>query len=260
MPPHPDAVRQLLQRIASRVRTERHSLGWTMSEAAHHAGLSQRFYAQVEAAQANIAIGRLWRLADALQIPLLDLLAEEAPAPSAATHSLGIALLGIRGSGKSTLGQALAAELDLPLLEIDDAIAQRAGLRLAEIFALHGEAYYRRLGAEVLQDCIRQQIPQVLAVPGGLVLDEEAWTHVHKHFTTIWLRTDPEDCMQRVLAQGDLRPMAGHADAMAELRRLLSNREPFYRRAALTLDTSAASLPEVRQQLFALVQPLPKHP
>ena len=235
-------------------------LGWTMAEAADAAGLSPRFYAQVEAAQANIAIGRLDALARALQVSLVSLLEEGNRAHKAGTPEgaaippLGIALLGIRGSGKSTLGASLAEAMQLPFLELDRAIEERAGLALSELFALHGENYYRRLGGETIEQLIGEGTPHVVALPGGIVLDGYAFELVSQNFTTVWLRTEPEDCMNRVLAQGDHRPMQGHADAMAELRKLLAAREPYYRRAALTVDTSVAELQETQERLLQTVQ------
>ncbi|MHC4824761.1 MAG: shikimate kinase [Planctomycetota bacterium] len=258
MAPDPDPT--LLRRIAARVKTRRGELGWTMAEAAEQAGLSPRFYAQVEAAQANIAIGRLDALARALQMPLVSLL-EMTPKGSGALESapqtappLGIALLGIRGSGKSTLGASLAASMNLPFLELDQAIEERAGLALSELFALHGESYYRRLGGEVIEQLIAEGSPFVVALPGGIVLDTHAFEMVADNFTTVWLRTEPEDCMNRVLAQGDHRPMEGHADAMAELRKLLAAREPYYRRASLTLDTSSSNLEQTQEHLLRTVR------
>lgn len=258
MPTSPDPV--LLQRIAARVKARRGALGWTMAEAAEASGLSPRFYAQVEAAQANIAIGRLDALARALQVSLVSLLEEDSRGRAArgAAHAtippLGIALLGIRGSGKSTLGASLADAMQLPFLELDAAIEERAGLALSELFALHGENYYRRLGGETIEQLIGEGEPQVVALPGGIVLDEYAFELVAQNFTTVWLRTEPEDCMNRVLAQGDHRPMQGHEDAMAELRKLLAAREPYYRRASLTLDTSAAGLAQTETRLLQTVR------
>lgn len=240
----------LLERIAKRVRARRSELGWTMAEAAKQSGLSARFYAQVESAEANIAIGRLDALATALQVPLVNLLQDHSLAPT----ERGIALLGIRGSGKSTLGAMLAKSMGLEFLELDEAIESLAGLKLSEVFALHGESYYRRLGGEAIQQLISSGTPKVVALPGGIVLDEHVYALVENNFTTVWLRTEPEDCMARVLAQGDHRPMKGHADAMAELRNLLAAREPYYQRAALTLNTSISDLATTHTRLHETVK------
>ena len=245
-PPNPE----LLQRIATRVRARRLELGWTMATAAELSGLSPRFYAQVESAEANIAIGRLDALATALQIPLVTLIQDEVLTPA----QRGIALLGIRGSGKSTLGAMLAKSLGLEFLELDEAIESLAGLKLSEVFALHGESYYRRLGGEAIQQLISSGTPKVVALPGGIVLDEHVYALVENNFTTVWLRTEPEDCMARVLAQGDHRPMKGHVDAMAELRNLLAAREPYYQRAALTLNTSTSNLAMTHTRLHQTVE------
>lgn len=146
--------------------------------------------------------------------------------------------MGLRGAGKSSLGKALAEALGLPFVELDDRVEQVAGLSQAELFALHGEGYYRRLVGQCVVEVVGASTPSVAAFPGGIVHDEVAFPLLQRHATTVWLRADPTDHMSRVLAQGDRRPMAQSEDAMAELRALLASREPLYRQADITVDTS----------------------
>lgn len=225
----------LLRRVGERVRRARGELGWTARELAGRAGLSLRFVTELEGGRANIAIGRLQGVADALGLSLAELVADGVAAPRAR----GVALVGLRGAGKSTLGARLALALGVEFVELDQKIEEAAGLSLAELFAIHGEAYYRRLELLALQALIAAERPFVVALGGGVVHDAEAWELARRHCTTVWLRARPEDHMDRVLAQGDRRPVADRPDAMAELRRLLAAREPLYGQAALQVDTSA---------------------
>lgn len=225
-------TQQLLSAVGSRVRSRRLEQGATLKQLAKSASLSPRFLSQLEAGQANIAIGRLLQVADALQVPLQQLLAEDRP--------LLIGLLGLRGAGKSTLGPQIAAALGIAFVELDQRIEAAAGLGLSELFALHGEPYYRRLEGQCLAALVAEGHPCVVALPGGIVHDDEAFQHLRHHATSVWLRATPEDHMTRVLAQGDQRPMAESEDAMAELRAILAAREPLYAQADITVDTSAA--------------------
>lgn len=232
----------LLRRLATRVRALRKERGYTAREMAGRADLSLRFYAQLESGEANIAIGRLAAVADALDVKLSDLVAE----PDAARI---IALLGLRGAGKSTIGPKLAAELALPFVELDACIEEKAGLELREIFTLHGEAYYRRLETECLAERVESRDPCVIALSGGIVHNAEAFALVRRHCRTVWLKAAPEDHMQRVIDVGDHRPIEGRDNAMADLRRLLAGREPLYRQADVTIDTSTRTVGEVVDEL-----------
>lgn len=226
-----DEVRALLASIGGRVRQARLGLGMTLRELAEAAGLSVRFVSQLEAGEANIAVGRLAAVAAALAVPLSELVAAEA-------RPRFVALIGLRGAGKSTLGPRVARSLGVEFVELDERIEEAAGLKLPEIFALHGEGYYRRLEAQALAALVADGAPSVVALPGGIVGNEEAWTLARRHFTTVWLRADPEEHMDRVLLQGDRRPMANRPNAMAELRAILAAREPRYAEADVTIDTS----------------------
>lgn len=149
-----------------------------------------------------------------------------------------VALLGLRGAGKSTIGRGLAQRLQLPFFELDALVEEAAGLSLSNLFALHGEAYYRRLVREVLTRFLAETEGAVLATGGGIVTDREAYRLLLKRCRTVWLQATPDDHFERVLAQGDERPSAASPHAREELRALLRAREPLYSQAEITVDTS----------------------
>lgn len=228
----------LLSELGRRVREARRKQGLSRRELAERSSLSPRFLAQVEAGGGNISVRRLAPLAQALGTSLAALLAgPESPRPAPV-----IALLGLRGAGKTTIGRRLARRLHVPFVELDQRIEQASGLPLAEIFRLHGEAYYRRLEQETLGALLAEEGPRVLAAGGGLVASPEAYALLRRRTLTVWLRARAEDHWSRVVQQGDRRPMEARPQAMAELRRLLASREPLYARAAHTVDTSRLGL------------------
>lgn len=255
---------ELKARVGARVRARRGELGLTRQVLADRSGLSLRFVAQLEKGEANISIGKLEGVGRALGVSLSRLVADNTE-PQSRIHELladrspaelercyrvlqltlgesqrhAIALLGLRGAGKSTLGVEAARRLDVPFVELDTRIEDAAGLSLTEIFTLHGEGYYRRLEGGCVAELLSAGGPCVVALPGGIVHNEEAFRLVRRHTTTVWLKAAPEDHMARVLAQGDRRPMAQSQDAMAELRAILAAREPLYQQADWVVDTSA---------------------
>ena len=230
----------LLPALGRRARSRRLARGWTLREIAERSGVSPRFLVQLEAGRGNISVRRLADVATALDTtPAALLTDDEAPAPTV------IALLGLRGAGKTTIGRRLARRRRVEFVELDKRIEQAAELSLSELFSLHGEDYYRRLEREVLEDVLRRDEPMVLATGGGIVTSPDTFALLRRNAITVWLRASPEDHWNRVVRQGDRRPMADHPQAMADLRTLLSAREPLYALAAHTVDTSSATVDEI---------------
>jgi XRE family transcriptional regulator, aerobic/anaerobic benzoate catabolism transcriptional regulator len=224
---------RLLSGLGTRVRALRAERSWTLHELARQAAMSPRFLVQVEAGEANLSVRKLAGLARALGTTPAALLS----GPGGEADRPVVALLGLRGAGKTTIGRKLARRLRVPFVELDQRIEEAAGLTLDEIFALHGEAYYRRLERETLERVLAEG-PLVLATGGGLPTAPETFSLLRARAVTVWLRARPEDHWNRVVQQGDRRPMADNPQAMAELRALLAAREPLYAQARLTVDTT----------------------
>ena len=173
----------------------------------------------------------------------------------AATRRRRIALVGLRGAGKSTLGGALAAELGTAFVELDREIEREAGFSLSEIFLLYGQAGYRRIERRCLDRLLAGPSEMVMTVGGGIVSEPETYNLLLQHCFTVWVKASPDEHMARVVAQGDLRPMQGHTEAMTDLKRILDAREPLYRKADITLDTAGEgpqqSLGKLRRAIAA---------
>ena len=240
---HYSADMDLLGSVGSAVRHHRERRGWSRRELAEASGVSERFLAQLEAGEGNISLRRFADVAHALGTTPAALLAP------AETTAKPIALLGVRGAGKSTVGAALARKLGRRFIEVDHEIEEAAGLPLGEVFALHGEAYYRRVEREVLTRLLGEPDPAVLATGGSIVNDPTNFALLRSRSHTIWLRARPEDHWNRVVAQGDQRPMAENPHAFDELRALLSARGKLYARADVTIDTSGVPVRSVVAQL-----------
>jgi XRE family aerobic/anaerobic benzoate catabolism transcriptional regulator len=236
------------------------------------ADVSERYLAQLEAGEGNASVVLLRRVAGALGLRVVDLLdpgtdvAEQRlirrlldslpperlqEALRRLTSEFGqdvavrrkrITLIGLRGAGKSTLGQALARSLRRPLVELDKEIEREAGISLSEIFLLSGQAGYRRIERRCLERIIHSHDEIVLTVGGGIVSEPQTYNLLLLNCYTVWVKAKPEEHMARVVAQGDTRPMAGNKEAMDDLRNILTAREPLYSKADVTLDTSDRSV------------------
>ncbi|HEX5473385.1 MAG TPA: shikimate kinase [Vicinamibacterales bacterium] len=239
----------VLRRLGGRIRSARAARHQTRRALSELSGVSLRFLVQLEAGRANISVKRLADVARALDTTpaaLLDDRDDERP--------LVVALLGLRGAGKTTVGRQLARRRHVPFVELDRRIERAAELSLAELFSLHGEDYYRRLERESLAELLAERRPMVLATGGGLVTSPETYALLRGAAATVWLRASPEDHWNRVVRQGDRRPMADHPQAMADLRALLAAREPLYESAEYTVQTSGRVIAEVVDEIAAKVR------
>ncbi len=234
-----------LAALGRRVRSLRDARAWTLAAFAGRVGLSERFLHDLEVGRGNISVANLKRVADSLSVPIERLFSGAEPPPAAANAGAArpkIALVGLRGAGKTTIGRALAKRLRAPFVELDRAVEDAAGMKLADLFATHGEPYYRRLQREALDRVLAKRGRMVIAAGGGIVGDEDAWTALRARCFTVWLEATPSDHWNRVVAQGDRRPMADNPRAMAELRALLRSRKPLYAQAHCRIDTSRLGL------------------
>jgi len=271
--------------LGKRVRQLRSVRGTTRKMVAREADVSERHLAQLESGEGNVSIVLLRRIAAALNVSLVELFAPEAEEPAEKqmiqrflerlpNHRLEevvlrlmrdfspgekarrqrIALIGLRGAGKSTLGAKLAEERALPFIETDREIEKDAGMPLAEIFALYGQSGYRAIEKRTLERVLNENERAVLSVGGGVVSEKETFDHLLSNCYTVWIKAQPEEYMRRVMAQGDFRAMAGHEHAMEDLRRILEAREPLYRQADMELDTSGNSVEESFSKLKTTLQ------
>ena len=224
--------------LSQRSRLLRQQQGLTLRNLANKSGLSLRFLMDVEAGRGNISVRRLADLAGALQTTPADLVSHHTgdPAPRV------ISLLGLRGSGKTAVGRRLARRLRMRFVELDKQIEHRAGMRLPEVFSIHGEDFYRRLEKDALGDLLSAGQSMILAVGGGLVTAPETYALLLRHTRTVWLKTKADDCWTRVMRQGDRRPIDAHPQAREALRQLVARRDPLYARASATVDTSSTTV------------------
>ena len=278
-----------LAELGSRVRAWRARRGMTRKALAADSGLSERFLADVEGGKGNVSINSLEAAARALNITVIDLL-QDAPRPALARtqgllarlddsqldqacsllgstfglkDALGreqrVALIGLRGAGKSTLGALLAAERGVPFIELDREIEREAGTSMNEILLLHGQAGYRRYERRALLRIAEEHVQGVVMTTGGSIVSErETFDLLQSHFYCTWLKTSPEEHMARVVAQGDMRPFdttgASH-EALEDIRRILASREALYARADAVVDTAARTL---KQSMTDLKRAVPQ--
>jgi XRE family transcriptional regulator, aerobic/anaerobic benzoate catabolism transcriptional regulator len=263
--------------LGERVRSLRARKGMTRRALSIASEISERHLANLELGVGNASILVLRQVAQALDCELAELLGDEtATSPEwllirdllrgraeealrsarlalselygatgkPGTRSRRIALIGLRGAGKSTLGQMLADDLDVPFVELNGVIERVAGCSLSEIHNLYGPSAYRRYERRALEETIQLYADAVIATPGGIVSDAATFNLLLSQCFTAWLQASPEEHMQRVIAQGDLRPMSGNQEAMEDLKRILAGRAAFYGKADLAFDTSGKALAE----------------
>ena len=228
-----DILRELGERVTELRRRKR----MTRQNLADRSGLSARFLADVESGKANISLTRLSELTEALDVPLARIIGSLPGAQGTDGMERTIALVGLRGAGKTTIGKKLAARLHRKFVELDELIEKAAGLTLQNIFEVHGEEYYRGLEYEVLLDLLSRNEPVVLATGGGLVSREETFRLLRQRCLTLWLKAKPKDHWNRVVKQ-DPRPITNYPNAFSQLQMLLQRREPLYSQADFVIDTS----------------------
>lgn len=280
----PPTESEFLRAFGERIRAERARRGMSRKLLADHAGISERYITQIESGKGNISIVLLRQVAAALGLPLARLVEDEPPsaemtlvrqflarlspaqlreahaslaarfASDAAVMRTGrIALVGLRGAGKTTLGSALAKARNVPFFELDREIERLAGTSVGVVLELYGQPAYRRYELQALQQLLEAHPQFVVATGGSLVSEAETYELLLRHCYTVWIRASPEEHMERVIAQGDHRPMAGSTQAMDDLRRILEERTPLYARADVTVDTTGLRLEDAVRELLGRV-------
>ena len=232
-----------LSLLGDRVRAWRSEQGMTRKSLAAASGVSERYLAQLEAGEGNISVLLLRKVARAMGVPVETLVREEA------AREKPIALLGLRGAGKSTLGTRLAEALGVPFVELDREVEKEAGTELGEVFAMYGQDAFRRFERRALERVLAQNEQCVIATSGSLVTDPGTYKLVLDRCTCIWLKASPEEHMSRVIAQGDMRPFKGRSAALDEIKQLLDDRNRLYSRANATVDTSGKTLKQALTEL-----------
>jgi len=276
---------EFLAFVGARVRELRNHRGMTRKMVAQEADVSERHLAQLESGEGNVSIVLLRRIVGALSASLEELFAPRVEEPEEKQtirrvlerlppHNLEevasrllrefgkketlrrsrVALIGLRGAGKSTLGSKLAQERNVPFIELDREIEKDTGMPLAEIFSLYGQSGYRAIEKRTLQRVLRESERAVVSIGGGVVSEKDTYDYLLSNCFTVWIKAQPDEHMSRVIAQGDFRAMAGSSQAMEDLRRILEAREPLYQKADLVLDTSGTSVEESFAKLKTALQ------
>ena len=237
-----------LSLLGDRVRAWRNDQGVTRKALSAASGVSERYLAQLEAGEGNISVLLLRKVARAMSVPVESLVRE------GERQHKPIALLGLRGAGKSTLGEKLAQALDVPFVELDREIEKEAGAELGEVFAMYGQEGFRRFERRALERVLGQHDRAVIATGGSLVTDGGTYKLLRERSLCVWLKASPEEHMARVIAQGDMRPFKGSSAALDEIRQLLADRDRLYGRADLVLDTTGKTVRSSLSQLISLVK------
>ena len=232
-----------LSRLGERVRAWRTEHAMTRKALSAASGVSERYLAQLEAGEGNISVLLLRKVARAMGVPVESLVREEE------LQEKSIALIGLRGAGKSTLGTKLAGQMSIPFVELDREVEREAGAALGEVFALYGQEAFRRFERRALERVLAQNERAVIAAGGSLVTDPSTYQLLLDRCQCVWLKASPEEHMSRVIAQGDMRPFKGRSAALGEIKKLLEDRDKLYARAGFTIDTSGKP---VRQSLAEL--------
>ena len=232
-----------LSLLGDRVRAWRSEHGMTRKALSAACGVSERYLAQLEAGEGNISVLLLRKVARAMGVTVESLVREEQ------AQEKPIALVGLRGAGKSTLGAKLAERLGVPFVELDREVEKEAGAELGEVFAMYGQDAYRRFERRALERVLAQNTQCVIATGGSLVTDPGTYKLLLDRCTCIWLKASPEEHMSRVIAQGDMRPFKGRSAALDEIKKLLDDRDRLYSRANATVDTSGKSLKQALTEL-----------
>ena len=252
--PHFDPKQEsaYLAQLGERVRAWRQGRGMTRKALAAASGVSERYLAQLEAGRGNISVLLLRKVAQAMHVSVESLARENSDQDPARRR---IALLGLRGAGKSTLGAKLAAALGVPFVELDREVEREAGAKLGEVFAMYGQEAFRRFERRALERVICSQAAAVIAAGGSLVTDPDTYRLLLDNCHTVWLKAKPEEHMNRVIAQGDMRPFKGRAAALDEIRTTLADRDRLYARADVTIETSGRSPKSSLDELRTKVKP-----
>ncbi|HEY6022743.1 MAG TPA: helix-turn-helix transcriptional regulator [Pseudolabrys sp.] len=275
-----------LRRLGERVRTLRNQRGMTRKALAQHAKVSERYLAQLESGLGNGSIILLRRIARAIGLPVTQLVHEGAEpaldmvllsqflerlppsalaearnlllktfsAPSEDARRMRIALIGLRGGGKSTLGKLLADQIGVPFIELDREIEKRSGTTLSDMFDMFGQETFRRAEREALDDVLHGHSSFVVATSGSIVTEPGTLELLLASCLTVWVRAEPEEHMKRVIAQGDMRPMANSARAMEDLVSILRSREPLYAKAEIALSTTGKTPEQTVAELLRLIK------
>ena len=242
-----------LSRLGDRVRAWRSEHGMTRKSLSQASGVSERYLAQLEAGEGNISVLLLRKVARAMGVPVESLVREEPQEDK--RPSKPVALLGLRGAGKSTLGKKLSESLKLPFIELDREVEKEAGAELGEVFAMYGQDGYRRFERRALERVLAQGERAVIATGGSVVNDPGTYKLLLERCTCVWLKTSPAEHMARVIAQGDMRPFKGRSAALEEIRKLLAERNELYSKSDFTLSTSDKSPRTCLAELRSLVTP-----